>query len=395
MQIWLLLGFFIWSSVFPAAKAQVDFKDVGVFVQFGRQVTFQAKIDSPTPIQEVYLFIQPEGEKTRLEAISLNEFGEAIFEFDPGRYPLQPFSRIYYWFRVVCTDGEPVESQRFWFDYQDNRFTWQTLENRLFRVYWYDRDLAFGQTVLNTAEAGLKSATSYLPVAPKIPLKIYVYSSTTDLQNALQLSGHNWVAGQANPELGVILVSIAPGPQQTLELERQLPHEIMHTMQYQQVGDAFRRLPFWLTEGSASLAELYPNPEYQSVLERAVKEKTLLPLTSLCSASPPDSSQIYLAYAQSASFVRFVFQKYGSNGLLSLNQKYQEGLGCEEAVSAALGVSLNQLENRWQREALGLNSALIDWQNILLIIMLPVALFMLVALVAGPKIYRRLGSRKS
>jgi ABC-type uncharacterized transport system permease subunit len=114
----------------------------------------------------------------------------------------------------------------------------------------------------------------------------------------------------------------------------------------------------------ASLAELYPNPEYERVLQKAIDNKSLLPMEALCPAFPREASGAFLSYAQSASFVRFIHQNYGTSGLKNLMLHYQDGLGCSEGAQAALGSSLQQLENRWHMEALKINVQVLALQNL-------------------------------
>ena len=101
-------------------------------------------------------------------------------------------------------------------------------------------------------------------------------------------------------------------------MERQIPHEIMHILEYQITGTSYNQIPVWLLEGLASSAELYPNPDYQQVLEKAVDEDSLLPMSVLCQDFPRDLSGALLAYAQSNSFVRFLNQNFGTRDTLSL-----------------------------------------------------------------------------
>ena len=68
------------------------------------------------------------------------------------------------------------------------------------------------------------------------------------------------MAGHAAPDLGVVLISIPAGPDEGLEMQRQIPHELMHLAQYEVIGENFTNQPYWLIEGMASEAELYPNP---------------------------------------------------------------------------------------------------------------------------------------
>lgn len=353
-------------------------------------MTFQALVKSNPPAKEVFLFVQPDGQDTWVEKVEVTAQGEIAHQVDLVSHPIPPFSAVDYWYRVVATDGKEYKSAPQRFEYQDNRFKWQSAEDKNFKAYWYDGDLAFGQTILNTAESSLESTQNLLSAQPPRPLHIYVYSQASDLQSALQLTNQDWVAGHAAPKLGLMMISIPPGPEQRLELERQLPHEIMHILQYQVAGENFDKLPAWLTEGLASLAELYPNPDYQRALLRSAQNGALLPMTRLCSPFPREASVAFLSYAQSASLVRYVHQKYGKSGLRSLINRYQDGLGCEEGTEAALGITLSQLEVQWQQEFLGLNTTTLILRNLTPYLLL--ALFVLIPL---PIVLFSLPRRKS
>jgi hypothetical protein len=383
MQPWLIAFILLANLISPATAAQlateIEISQAAAFYEYGEKVVFQAQLEPAENIKHVFLFIQSAGQSTRIEAVTVDENGGAIYEYDARQFPLRPFARTDFWYRIILTDDSEITSQKFSFDYIDNRFQWQRLENDRFIVNWYSGDIEFGQEILDVAEISLQTANKYLPVENTYPIHLYVYASAGDLQKGLQLINQAWIAGHASPDLGVILISIPNGIQQRIELERQLPHELVHLMQYQLVQESYQSMPVWLLEGMASLAELYPNPEYERVLQKAIDNNALLPVETLCSAFPREASGAFLSYAQSASFVRFLHQKYGTSGLKSLMLHYQDGLGCSEGAQAALGSSLQQLENRWQMEALGINVQALAWQNltpyflILLLAMLPPA----------------------
>ncbi len=189
-------------------------------------------------------------------------------------------------------------------------------------------------------------------------------------------------------------MSIPQGPEQRLELERQLPHEMVHILQYQKLGESYQKLPLWLIEGTASLAELYPNPDYQWVLEKTVSQNALTPIANLCSVFPQEASGAFLAYAQSTSFVRYLYQKFGITKMEELMQNYQDGLGCEQGVMATFGISLRQLESDWQREALGVNVELLALQNLIPFFLLAVAI-LLPPLVSSFSFHNKTKERKS
>ncbi len=280
------------------------------------------------------------------------------------QHPLRPFALTNYWFRAVAASGEKFESSKSSFTYQDNREPWQTLNDGPVEVNWLQGDLFFGQNALNVARTGLRSAYNLLPGDDFSPIKIFIYDSAAKLQETLNFSATPWIVGNANPDLGVILVSIGPGPEQQLEMERQIPHEIMHLVLYQSVKDNYSQVPTWLNEGLASIVETYPNFDYQRALKKAVKDNTLLPISSLCVSFPQDASGAFLSYAESASFVRFLQNKYGSKGLAGLVEKYKNGLSCEEGVQATTGSSMEQVAYRWRQESLGVDASVLAAQNL-------------------------------
>ena len=364
------------------AQESAEVRDLGVEVQFGNQVTFKARVMGDAAIQEVLLYITPVGQPTVWHEVTLLSQNEIRQPIDIRQLSLRPFSETEYRYQITLADGSLINSPNFRFRYDDDRFTWQKLEGEAFRIFWYGRETTFGQEVMNVAVEGLRKGQGILNVAAPSPITIYVYTSSQDLQSALQLTHQPWIAGHAAPDLGQVMISIPDGPQQKLELERQVPHEVMHILQYQVIGTEYRRQPVWVLEGMASIAELYPNPEYQRVLTATAAGQELLPLSSLCSGFPRESSGAFQAYAQSESFVRFLHIKFGNSGLNNLIQQYQDGLGCEEGVVAAFGVSLGQLETRWREEALGLNPGKVVLRNLspFLVLLLLIALPVLLAL---------------
>ena len=347
----------------PAADS-VTFTNSAPTVSFGASIDFQVHLASSSTIQKIFVSIAPQGRDAAFYPMQLSPQGDAVYHLDLTRHPLRAFSQVSYYYRASLSTGEDIDSQTYQFDYTDLRFEWKDLQNQAFHVFWYDREVDFGQTALNTAQSGLEAAAKLVPALPQAQIRVYIYSSLADLQNARQ-GLQPWVAGHASPDLHLILVSVPPGPSQRLELERQLPHEITHIFQYDAYGDRAKDLPIWLLEGTASVSELYPNSDYDSVLQAAIAQNQLLPLASLCSEFPRDASGAFLAYAQSQSFVRFLYRKFGSSGLQLLFEQYHNGLGCTQGIQAALNVALPELEYRWRLEELGINPAALIVQNLL------------------------------
>ncbi len=333
-------------------------------IEFGRSVRFTLQLNQASEVKAAFLLLQSNGQETQILPFPLpiRESNQVIF--DLNTHSLRPFTTVEYWYRLEMTNGNIVTGERSSFIYEDNRIPWQRLSASQINLAWQQGDLVFGQQALDVAAQSLQHINGILNSPLQGTVSIYIYPSASDLQSVLNLNPNSWVAGHASPDLGVILVSIPPGPDQRAEMERQIPHELMHILQYRLAGQSYTRQPVWLIEGLASIAELYPNPEYQRVLQKASENDTLLPFVNLCSAFPAELSGAILSYAQSASFVRYLYQTYGASSLRDLIFAYKDGLGCEEGVRKVYGQSIAQLETRWRQEALGMDLASLAWNNL-------------------------------
>ena len=159
----------------------------------------------------------------------------------------------------------------------------------MLKVHWYEGDANFGQAALEAAQAGLESIGRLVPSNLEQPIEIFIYANTDDLHSELIPGSENWVAGHADPALGVIMVVVEPGPEQGIKMEQRIPHELMHVMLYRHVGAGYQNIPAWLREGMATLAEMYPNADYERVLKDAMAGNALIPLKDLCVAFPNDT----------------------------------------------------------------------------------------------------------
>lgn len=379
-----------------AASAQgqtgVELENVEALYQYGVQITFSARVITPVPLQQVTIVITDAArDYTNVQPVSIGPDGRLLYLFDVKRNLLRPFSLIQWKYQFVLADGTTFESPAYSVRYEDNRFNWQRLTAGPLQVNWYNGDANFGQTALNAGQAGLQAISTLMPLDLTQPLDIYLYASTDDLRGTLVAGGEDWVAGHADPAMGVAMIVITPGPDQNILMEQRIPHEIMHVMLYRRVGAGYVNLPAWLREGMATSAEVYRSPDYDLVLTDAAAKDALIPLKDLCIAFPDQSGPAFLAYAESRSFVSYLHQTYGSTGLMSLAGHYADGVDCERGPERAFGVSFSKLELDWRASALGqksIGSALRNMTPYLVLL----CLVLLVPLIGGLSMMRKKGT---
>ncbi|MBI5963272.1 MAG: hypothetical protein HY863_07345 [Chloroflexi bacterium] len=331
-------------------------EDANVAVSFGQSITFSAKIKSSIPIKQASLLFRGVNEDvTRVETVQVAEDGSVSFTYDASLNLFPPFSWIVFWYQATLTDDQTYTSAPITFLYNDDRFPWREMSQANVTVHWYAGDDTFGATALNAAGTGMLVMNEFIPVSLSDPVEIYIYSNVTDLKNTLQFGGEDWTGGHTNPKLGVVLVAIAPGENQSIEMETKIPHELTHVMLYRSLGEKYTLQPAWLIEGIASAMELYPNPDYANALDIASRSDSLISFDELCASFPADAGNAYLAYAQSQSFVTYIRNTYGISGLTRLTEAYSDGVTCELGATNALGTPLSQLDARWRESVLGQN----------------------------------------
>jgi len=347
----------LFGAARPAgAQSGIEFSGMKAEYDFGRRVEFSVRLSPVSSIQSATVTFGEEGGISQTQPLTITTDGLAQYVYDASLNTLTPFSRIVYWFSATLTDGTVAQSGTQVLIYSDDRFAWKTLEQGTFRVHWYAGDDAFGAQTLDAANRGLQSVSNLIPVGATGPIDIWVYLNADDLQGALFSGGETWVAGHAGPQLGVVMISVDPGSQKrAAELERQTPHELAHVLLYRRIGANYDRLPFWLKEGVASMAELNPNPDYARALEMAAEKNAIIPLTDLCSTFPSNQADAFLAYAEAESFTRFIVDNHGTTGLSALVSAYADGMDCEQGAARALNEPLSRLEIRWRETELGEN----------------------------------------
>jgi len=377
------------------AKAQsgVELENAHASVKFGEGITFLVTIKASIQIQNVSIVIFDEAQGlTHVQPLEIRADGTTEYFFDTRQNILRPFTNVRWSYQFTLVDGNTFQSETFFIRYDDDRFTWQTLEAGSIRLHWYNGDANFGQAALNAAQSGLQSISALLPLDLARPVDIFIYVNVSDLRGTLYSESDAWVAGHANSAVGVVMVVIEPGANQSIFMEQRIPHELMHVMLYRSIGPGYNNLPAWLREGTATLAEVNPNPDYDRVLAAAGANNTLIPIRELCASFPPNADTAFLAYAESRSFTHYLQSTYGSAKLLSLVSVYADGVDCEHGTENAYGVSLSKLEMDWRASALGQNAILPALRNLSPYLVL-LCLILLIPFIGILSVMRKKGNR--
>ncbi len=128
-----------------------------------------------------------------------------------------------------------------------------------------------------------------------------------------------------------------------------LKHELVHLYLGRHI-DA-QRLPRWLDEGvsqwaSGGVSELLWMGKTTEI-EKATLRGGLIPLEDLERSFPGGEKPLRLAYQESLSIVNFIVAEHGEEGLRGVLGSLKDGNEIDGAVSAALGVGMEELQEAW------------------------------------------------
>jgi len=257
---------------------------------------------------------------------------------------LPPGSNVDYWWTVEDAEGAGIETRLATIQVDDARYSWQSINEGMVTLYWYEGDESFAQELMSVAQQVLVRLTEDTGAKLERPVRVYIYADAQDLLGAM-IFPQEWTGGVAFTRFGTIAIGIPLGK---LDWgKRAMAHELTHLVVHQMVFNPYNDLPTWLDEGLAVYSEGPPQPVFVSSLNKAIDENSLISVRSLSSPFSAYAEESLLAYAQSYSLVKFLISNYGQSNMLELLNTLRKGSGYDEALQKVYGFDMDGLDSLW------------------------------------------------
>ncbi|MFC1903597.1 peptidase MA family metallohydrolase [Chloroflexota bacterium] len=258
---------------------------------------------------------------------------------------LPPGSSIGYWWSIEDAGGDRIETEPVRVQFDDTRYSWQSLTEGMITLYWYQGSQSFAQEIMDTAQQALIRLAEDTGAEPEKPVNLYIYADAENLRGAM-IFPQEWTGGVAFTRFGTIAIGIG-----TDELDwgrRAIAHELTHLVIHQMVFNPYNDLPTWLDEGLAMYTEGSLSPGFAGLLEEAITKDELISVRSLSSPFSAYAEESALSYAQSYSLVEFLIRNYGQSKMLALLTTFREGSGYDEALVKVYGFDMDGLDSSWR-----------------------------------------------
>jgi len=181
------------------------------------------------------------------------------------------------------------------------------------------------------------------------PVDIYVYPDYDDLRDAI-LYEPSWTGGQAFSDQNIVIMGTS-GSDSGWD-EDTVIHELTHVLVGHFTFSCLGDVPQWLDEGLAVYSEGPLDPQFQTPLDQAIQNNTLLSVRSISGSFSEVSDKANLSYAQSFSLVNFLIENYGQPKMTELLGALRDGLTLDQALQQTYGFDVDGLEDEW-RQSIG------------------------------------------
>jgi Peptidase MA superfamily len=271
------------------------------------------------------------------------------YEVDLTTGHVVPNTRFIVRWRLTDAAGKVFIGPKVTHTYDDDRFSWQSLDGDIVRVHWHEGDAAFGRRALKIGDDAVAATSKLLGVTETDPIDFYIYADQQQFYDALGPGTRENVGGEAHPDIRTLFALITPSEINDSWVRVVVPHELTHLVFATAIDNPYREPPNWLNEGLAVyLSEGY-TPTDRSQVEQVSRDGTVIPLEGLAGAFPTTRDRFFLAYAESVAAVDHIVGTYGRDALVALIRSYATGVTDDEAFKAALGVDLAGFQTEWLR----------------------------------------------
>lgn len=250
---------------------------------------------------------------------------------------------IVYFYTVADAAGNELESRRMLLEYKDPSFEWKRLQQNDITFLWHDRPIEAVARVAREVDGRLKPVRRLFGPRLESPKKAVIVNGSAEAVRSFPTVSNaateaHLYGGFAFDDLDLFVIV-------GLNTDG-IIHEMTHLLLAEMVDSPFARIPSWLNEGLAMYFESSVRGRDVTV-SRAADRGGLLRLQSMGSV-PGKPEDVRLFYAQSWSVVTHMMRVYGEARMSALLGAINDGEPIGDAVLAAYGLTLDDLQRQWQ-----------------------------------------------
>ena len=322
-------------------------------IEFPDRIVFTLEADAPPDVQSARLYytVGPHDVKVYTYPVRFtnSENIEAEFIVNTGKDGFIPQGvEIEYYYVFTDSHGNTTTSESRSFEYLDPRYNWRRLVQDDYTLLWHNRPERAVRRAAADVSLRMRAVRDMFGLEGDYDFKAVIVNSRAEADRSFppvsDASQDTFLyGGFAFNRYDVLVVA---------GLNRDsLIHELTHLMFHERLDSPRAKPPAWLNEGMAMYFE--PGGGYrESDVQRALRSGDLIPLRHMRTV-PGRPDEVRLFYSQSASVVRFMMDEFGAERMDRLLTEINEGRKIEDALNAAYGFGVDELDAGWRRYLAG------------------------------------------
>ncbi len=343
----------------PAAAQSPEFRTevVNEFPQFLR---FRLEASAPREIVEVSLryavtgsgsraFARPESIEPGVEISVEASVPTGVRGFIPVG------SEFVYFWELTLDDGTVLESEPGTFFYLPPDKEWLRVENEFMHIHYQP---GFGDVARDFLEAAGRTYARMGALLRTeleiVPVNTVLFASEAGIEEAQPTRSPTYDAatilcGSQVADNVLFVIDRSCGTRDSADTLR---HEFAHILTKAAGESALGKIPSWLDEGTAVLAQTEPGAGFVNPFATAVARDRLIPFSQMATGNR-DPNEVGLFYGQSYEMVRFLLDRGGEEGFARLFATIKQGNRYDAAIEMVYGFDFAGFETAF-REAHGL-----------------------------------------
>ena len=233
---------------------------------------------------------------------------------------------------------------------QYKNFNWYFIRTEHFDIYFTDGGYSLAEYTAKIAEESYKKISKLLNYEIMKRIPIMVYNSHNDFQqtNVVQEYLEEGIGGVTELFKNRVVIPFEGSYRQFRHvIHHELVHAVLNDMFYggsiqsMIVNNIQLQLPLWMNEGLAEFSALRWDVNSDMFMRDATINNYLPPINYLYG---------YFAYRGGQSVWWYISRRYGDEKIGEIMNKIKGLRSVEQGIKSALGYSLKELSERWQKE---------------------------------------------
>ncbi|MFQ3535378.1 MAG: hypothetical protein SNJ58_05835 [Aggregatilineales bacterium] len=304
----------------------------------------------------------------RVEVEQPNSQVDLAYVWQLRQQTMPPWQVIFYRWELIDDQGNRYRTPEVKAEISDSTRQWQTLSDGKVAVYWYERDADFGAALLDVARRSFDHTARATGFTPEDELRVVVFNSQEDFCTIYGPFGcQSWIGGVAIGSITLGWLDEArtaaiPNCDAACQAEiaanrrrwffnQLIPHELAHAFLNYWMGSRVSAIPIWFNEGQAVNNELEGLAEEINrvrVLARMGQLERLAVMDARTIIGRNDLPRVRDWYAQAASLVAFLYERWGLESLGAIIRLVKDGKTFETAMTRVTGLSMDEYEIAWR-----------------------------------------------